>query len=179
MKPFIETFNGLKFEPLKPNFADIRIQDIAHALANQCRFSGHTRFHYSVAEHSVRVSEALSRQSKEVQLWGLLHDASEAYLVDLPTPLKLDPTIGTGYQAAEARLMLSVCKAFGLPSAEPLAVRWADADLLATEVRDLMHPDRAYWKKLTGKALPGRIRPWAPDVAEFEFMRRYRQVGGV
>lgn len=179
MKPFIETFTGLTFKPLDPNFADIRIEDIAHALANQSRFSGHTRFRYSVAEHSVRVSESLEWHSRTVRLWGLLHDSSEAYLVDLPTPLKLDPTIGDAYRAAEVKLMGAVCRYFGLTTIEPAAVREADANLLATEVRDLMHPDREYWKKLTGIALPGRIRPWSPDVAEFEFLRRYRELGGV
>ena len=71
-----------------PNPDDIRIEDIAHALSNQCRFAGHAREFYSVAEHSVHVSQLCL---PEHALWGLLHDASEAYLVDLPRPLKLLP----------------------------------------------------------------------------------------
>jgi uncharacterized protein len=181
MKPFIETFTGRTFQPLSPVFADIQIEDIAHALANQGRFTGHTRFRYSVAEHSVRVSELLARRrcSRPVQLWGLMHDASEAYLVDLPTPLKSDPTIGDGYRRVEVALMEAVCQRFGLPSEEPAAVRLADADILATEVRDLMHGYRDYWLKLTGRAVKERIRPWGADVAEFEFLRQYRELGGM
>lgn len=180
MKPFIETYTGGTFSPLAPVFADIKIADIAHALSNQCRFSGHTRFSYSVAEHSVRVSEELERRClpRTVQLWGLLHDASEAYLVDLPTPLKLDPEIGYAYRKAEARLMRAVCLAFSLPEKEPSTVRDVDADMLATEVRDLMHPDREYWGKLTGMPIKGRIRPWPAPVAEYEFLRRFAELGG-
>src|ERR1017187_10636100 len=77
----ITTFSGIHFWPLLPNPADIRIEDIAHALSNQCRFAGHAREFYSVAEHSVRVSQLCP---PEDALWGLLHDASEAYLTDVP-----------------------------------------------------------------------------------------------
>lgn len=183
MKPFIETFSGNTFQPLDPVFADIRIEDIAHALAAQCRFSGHTRFHYSVAEHSVRVSEGISSGwfglfNEKEALWGLLHDASEAYLVDLPTPLKLDPAIGLAYQRAETLLMKAVCKRFSLPEKQPGIVHMVDQALLATEVRDLMHGDRPYWQKIRAKPLPERIRPWGATVAEYEFLRRYRELTG-
>jgi hypothetical protein len=178
---FIETSSGEKFTPLAPVFADIRIVDIAHALARQCRFAGHCRHTYSVGEHSVRVSELLQkqRQPKPVQLWGLLHDASEAYLVDLPRPLKDDPAIGDPYKVVEARLMLAVCQRFGLPERQPDAVTHADEVLLSTEARDIMHGEKAYWRKLTAPPLRERIRPWLPEVAEFEFLRRYRELGGV
>lgn len=180
VKPFIETFTGKTFAPLSPNFADICIEDIAHALANQSRFSGHTRFRYSVGEHSVRVSELLRDVGCDawLQLWGLLHDASEAYLVDLPTPLKVDPVFAKVYRRAERRLMRAVCKRFGLPAKEPVSVRVADQRMLATEVRDLMHGDREYWKKINAKPWPERMRPWGADVAEFEFLRTYRLLTG-
>lgn len=180
MRPFIETYSGRTFRPLTPVRAGIVVGDIAHALSNQCRYSGHTRWFYSVGEHSVRVSELLGScgYSKSVQLWGLLHDASEAYLVDLPTPLKSDLTLGPVYKRAEKRLMRSVCKRFKLQISAPPAVHTADAVLLATEVRDLMHGDRPYWKKLTERPLPERIRPWSAAVAEYEFLRRFYALGG-
>lgn len=180
--PFIETFTGLRFAPLLPRHADIRIADIAHALSNQCRFSGHTRHHYSVAEHSVRVAELVASWDyvPGVVLWALLHDATEAFLVDLPTPLKAHPTIGKGYRRAEARLMGAVCKRFGLRRREPECVRKADAVLLATEVRDLMPAVPEHWAngKLREAPLEARIRPWAPDVAEDEFLRAYELFTG-
>ena len=176
--PFIETFTGVRFQPLKPNFADIRIEDIAHALSNQCRFSGHVRHFYGVAEHSVRVSRLLTGLGAGVELWGLLHDASEAYLVDLPTPLKSQSTIGDGYRVAERRLMRAVAKRFGLIGHEPGAVRVADAKLLATEVRDLMFAKPEHWSdgKLPYPPLGPRIVPWSPKTAEDEFLRRYAEL---
>ena len=177
---FIETFTGVRFQPLAPVVTTIKIEDIAHALSNQCRFSGHVRAHYSVAEHSVRVSELLEswRADEHVQLWGLLHDASEAYLVDLPTPLKLCRRIGDGYRAAERRLMGAVRRRFSLRGPEPKLVRRADAVLLSTEVRDVMFARPTHWAKLTEEPLPARIRPWAPATAEYEFLRRYRFLAG-
>src|ERR1017187_3148745 len=72
---FISLFSGMRFWPLDPNPEKILIADIAHALAHQCRFGGHASKFYSVAEHSVHISQLCL---PEHALWGLLHDASEA-----------------------------------------------------------------------------------------------------
>jgi hypothetical protein len=176
--PFIELRSGRRFTPLQPVVADINIDDIAHALSHQCRFSGHTRVHYSVAEHSVRVSELVEAWgfNRGVQLWALLHDASEAYLVDLPQPLKADVVLGPAYRAAEDRLMLAVCERFGLTPVEPRPVRKADMVLLATEARDLMPFRPEHWSKLTHQPLPERIEPWLPEVARHNFIARYTRL---
>lgn len=176
--PFIETFCGERFQPLKPVIETIRIEDIAHALSNQCRFSGHTRTHYSVAEHSVRVANLVESwgHPTEVFLWALLHDASEAYLVDLPTPLKQDPVLGPAYQKAEKRLMRAICRAFDLPLREPDAVKMADAVLLATEVESLMYGRPSHWDGLVAKPLPDRIVPWGHAEAEREFLERFYEL---
>lgn len=171
----IETRSGIGFFPLAPRVEDIRIEDIAHALSHQCRFSGHTRSHYSVAEHSVRVSLLLEDWNFNVQtqLWGLLHDASEAYLVDLPAPLKVQPEF-RAYRDAENRLMRAVCERFELPYDEPLEVRVADGVLLATEARDLMAYVPEHWDKLCHSPLPEPIVPWFPETARHNFLARYR-----
>lgn len=176
--PFIETFTGARFQPLAPVVNDVWIEDIAHALANQCRFSGHSRRHYSVAEHSIRVSMLLEEwgEDEDVQLWGLLHDASEAYLVDLPTPLKTHPAIGDGYRKAERTLMRVICARFSLPEREPERVRIADAVMLATEVRDLMPGRREHWKGLVVKPHEEAI-VWLGD-PEREFLERFRTLDG-
>lgn len=127
-EPFIETYSGVRFCPLAPEVSKIRIHDIAHALSNQCRFSGHVRHFYSVAEHSVRVSRLLEKRvpkNRRIWLKGLLHDASEAYLVDLPTPLKANGKIGEEYREAEGRLMALIWERFALPKHGNVAVAWA------------------------------------------------------
>lgn len=174
---FIETHTGRRFRPLAPVVADIDIEDIAHALSQQCRFSGHTAFHYSVAEHSVRVCELLAARgcSRTVQLWGLLHDASEAYLVDVPSPLKCLPAFDE-YREVEKRLMLAICERFYLPAEEPRAVRWADATLLATEARDLMPFRPEHWEGLTEAPLLGAIEPWAPYKAKRDFLSHFKEL---
>jgi hypothetical protein len=175
--PFIETFTGARFCPLDPCIEDIRIHDIAHALSNQCRFSGHVRHFYSVAEHSVRVSWLLESRTKSPRVWlkGLLHDASEAYLIDLPTPLKVNGKIGREYREAEGRLMSAVWERFRLPRTGNIAIAWADAVMLATEVRDLMPGRAEHWAGLTEPAT-WRVVPWAPATAEREFLGRFDEL---
>lgn len=177
--PLIEVRSGRGFTPLSPVVEDIFIEDIAHALSHQCRFSGHTRVHYSVAEHSVRVSEHIEQQggTEEEVLWGLLHDASEAYLVDLPAPLKADPTIGVAYRRAEERLMRAICTRFGLPEKQPAVVYGADMVLLATEARDLMPYQPDHWSKLTHEPLTTAIEPWTASTAKEAFLQRYARIG--
>jgi len=82
---WIQTYTGKKFWAFDAAIADICIEDIAHALAMRCRFGCHCKEFYSVAQHSVIVSHHLP---PELKLWGLLHDATEAYLPDVPRPQK-------------------------------------------------------------------------------------------
>jgi 5'-deoxynucleotidase YfbR-like HD superfamily hydrolase len=180
MQPFIETFTGTAFRPLAPVLDDIWIEDIAHALSNQCRFSGHVREFYSVAEHSVRVSELLEEwgEDRDVQFWGLLHDASEAYLVDLPTPLKQSEEFGEFYRTAEEQLMRMICNKFGMVERMPDPVKIADAVLLATEARDLMPYVPKHWSNLMVKPMGRRIIPTSPAVSKYTFLQRFHSLFG-
>jgi hypothetical protein len=92
---WIQTYSGRQFWPLDPRVEDVHLEDIAHALSNVCRYTGHVREFYSVAEHSVHVSWSCE---PEDALWGLLHDASEAYLADMARPVKQNMPV---YVAAE------------------------------------------------------------------------------
>lgn len=170
--PFIETYCGIAFHPLEPRPEDIRLEDIAHALAHQCRFSGHTRVFYSVAEHSVRVARLLREQGwdKKTQRHGLLHDASEAYLVDIPAPLKRHPAFA-GYVEAERRLMSVIGERYGLYEIEPIAVKEADQILLATEARDLMPNVPEHWAALEFPSLLYPIGPWTSTEAAYQFLK--------
>lgn len=172
VEPYIETFSGKKFTPLDPKVDDICLQDIAHSLSQQCRFSGHTREFYSVAEHSVRVAWLLNewKCSPEVQMWGLLHDASEAYLQDVASPLKLSKEF-TAYRRVEGAVMRAICTAFELPLEQPDAVSKADRVMLATEARDLMPFLPEHWANLTEAPCSYVIRPWAPIRARRAFIQ--------
>ncbi len=85
---WIQTFTGRRFWPLGARAGDVDVRDIAHALALKCRFNGHCRVFYSVAEHSVRVSRVMEVGGRKMAMWGLMHDAAEAYLADLGGPIK-------------------------------------------------------------------------------------------
>lgn len=170
---WIQTYSGRRFNPTNPVPDAIVIQDIAHALSMQCRFSGHTRSFYSVAQHSVLVSHICD--SKDA-LWGLLHDASEAYLVDVPSPLKRSGQFDS-YMRFEKQMQEAICKRFGLPLEEPVSVKKADKVLLATEARDLMGPLRSDWTQPCDP-LPFKIEPLFPQEAKRLFMKRFFDLTG-
>lgn len=172
---YFRTWLGRRVHPMAPAPEEIEIGDIAHSLSQMCRFLGHTEVFYSVAQHSVHVSERVPREDA---LWGLLHDASEAYLCDLPSPIKLDRDMSM-YRIAEDRLMLAVCRKFGLPRVMPRSVRVADKLMLATEFRDVTTVTDPEWietecgcKPLVGST----IVPWPPAVAESRFLERFEEL---
>ncbi len=168
---WIQTYTGRQFWPLDARCEEIVIEDIAHALGNICRFAGHSRMFYSVAQHSVLVSRIVPA---EFALWGLLHDAGEAYLGDVVTPLKsLD--FMTPYREAEDILMKVVCERFGLSHRRPKCVWEADRIALATEHRDLMPMRPQKWADLP-EPLPERIDPCLPAVGAAMFLARYEQI---
>jgi len=165
---WIQTYSGRRFNPTNPYVDAIVIQDIAHSLSMQCRFSGHCKEFYSVAQHSVMVSYICNMDDA---FWGLMHDASEAYLVDIPRPLKKSGKFDA-YNEFEARMMQAICKRFGLPEKEPPSVKKADQILLATEARDLMSPLRSDWVQPC-EPLPWKIEALPPKEAKRLFMKRF------
>lgn len=173
---WIQTFTGLSMFPLDPRLEEITIEDIAHALSNICRFTGHVRTFYSVAEHSVRVSWACEIENA---MWGLLHDASEAYLSDISRPMKRTSDFGKLYMEAEQVLMSTICAKFGLPPECPADVKLSDNRMLVTEKRDLLGPCNRQWEKqdVAVKPYEGRIIPQSPETAERLFLERFRQIG--
>jgi hypothetical protein len=171
---WIITFRSVQFFPLDPRVEEIHLEDIAHSLSNQCRFAGHCKSFYSVAQHSVLVSR---RVPVEHARWGLLHDAAEAYLVDLPRPIKRCSAMGDLYREIEARLMRAICERFGLPFGEPPEVKAIDNAMLMTEKRDVMPPSPVEWHCTDEKALPEIIVPWSPTEAEARFLGRASGLG--
>jgi hypothetical protein len=168
----IITYTGKLIEPLSPDSSLICIEDIAHALSNCCRFCGHVRRFYAVAQHSVLVSQIVP---PELAFVGLMHDASEAYLSDIASPIKRQPEFGYAYKVAETRLMHAIAERFGFEWPPPREIHRADKIALRSEQRDLMppSPDLLAYK---GEFLDERIRTWTPTRAEFEFLGAYRRL---
>jgi uncharacterized protein len=186
-KDWIQTFTGKRFNLFDPKPKDVDILDIAHALGNLCRYTGHCKRFYSVAEHSIFVSmraEELAGRDTTAGVraarWGLLHDASEAYVNDLARPLKHQPELKL-YRRVEQRVMGVIAAAFQLGK-EPACVKQADDELLWTEVRDLLQPLHPDWKKTARKVvepLEGvRCIGFSPDKASYLFMARFKEVFG-
>jgi uncharacterized protein len=169
---WITTYSGKQFFPLDPNPNDISIEDIAHALSNVCRFNGHVKSFYSVAQHSVIVSENCN---PEYALHGLLHDASEGLsLGDLPTPIKKLKEFDF-YRKVEANLQTMVYRKFGLELYEPKDVKEADERALITEMRDLMAPAASNWKS-DKKPFDFKIEPLLPNQAKELFIERFYEL---
>jgi hypothetical protein len=168
---WMQTYTGRQFWPIDPRADEIDIVDIAHALSQQCRFAGHCKTFYSVAEHSWRTSNVCNSENA---LWGLLHDASEAYLVDLPTPVKHASEMGSAYQVIEDRLMKVIADRFDLPWPMPEDVKKTDAFMLHWEQRDLMAPPPAPWAGQGSVLLPKtKLEPLHPVIAEYLFLKRF------
>lgn len=140
----IQTFTGKRFYPLAPEPADICVEDICHALSMQCRFTGHCREFYSVAQHSMLVATLVKPATPENVLWALLHDASEAYLIDVARPVKQSAAFAA-YREAEAVMQCAVATRFSLPPDMPEAVHLADNVALAIEAREFMTPLLPEW----------------------------------
>lgn len=168
---WIETFTGLKFHYLNPQPSEICIEDIAHALSLTSRFGGHCEFFYSVAQHSVLVSDNVP---DEYKLVALLHDSEEAYIGDLPRPIKRD--LGWGFIEIERTIRDAIFDKFGIKSRETAypIVKRADNLLLSTEARDLMK-NKDGWAELP-EPLRETIGCWTPKEAEGVFLSRFRMM---
>jgi len=164
---FMQTATGRKFWPMDPRANEVFIEDIAHSLSMQCRYAGHCLRYYTVAEHSVLMARHLRPEGVEVALWALLHDASEAYLVDVPRPVK--PYL-EGYKAAEAKVMAAVCDRFGLPHEMPAIVHEADERIIADEMVNLVPMD---WHGKHRNPLGVKLQHWSPDDAKAEFLATF------
>lgn len=151
--PWIETRNGVKFHFLEPLEDEILLEDIAYALSQQCRYSGHCSRFYSVAEHCVLVSALLPARLK---MAGLFHDAAEAYLTDLPKPVK---DFFPDYKVMEDRLMEAIARKFDIEGLDDPLVKAADTQQLSTEAHYLMPSQGNDWYWGEGRPEIDKARP--------------------
>lgn len=167
---WMQTHTGKAFYPLDALVEDIDIEDIAHALSQICRYGGHTRLFYSVAEHCIHLSNAVSPENA---LWALLHDATEAYVGDMVRPLK---RFMPDYCEAEDRLMATICYKWGLPYEMPAEVKDADNRILLDERSVLLSAPPHPWHQDGLEPLGAEIRIWTPIQAKINYLNRFAQL---
>ncbi len=187
----IQTASGAGYDFLNPDPAIISLEDIAHATANICRFAGHVRHFYSVAEHSVLVSKILEAQDygEPWQRIGLLHDGHEAYVWDAPTPIK--PLLGDAFAELAENADIAIGEHFDIAPEyfRSSIVKAADGLALVTEASQLLKHGVKRWRnKPSVDAMPDGVLnqpPWTPEgglgwgpyTAKIEFLRRAKELG--
>lgn len=157
--------------PLGITEDDVEITVIAHSLSMQNRFLGHTKFPYSVAQHSIYMSHFVP---PEHALEALLHDAAETYCGDLIRPIKYSPEL-SGFKSVEARIDRAIRKKFSLPETMSQVVKEADVIMAWTERRDVLFPSKADWGD-TVDPYPDRITEQNWLDVRFEFTKRYLEL---
>lgn len=172
-REYIQTHLGMKVHLPGCDPSEIRIGDIAHALSYAPRFAGHIDRFYSVAEHSINVAEIVPDEHK---LQALLHDATEAYLCDIPTPFK---RLLTNYKELEDDLWLAISTKFGVPFELHPEVKQADGIMLMTEKDALKKNSDPFSTEY--EAFPRvkfKNRHWSHDDAELWFKKKFFEYGG-
>lgn len=153
-KDCIRTNSGLFINVFEPKPFMISVEDIAHALSFQCRFAGHLNRFYSVAQHSV----LCMRMAKVDKLGALLHDGSEAYISDMPSPIKARMP---EYKIIEDVLMTAIAEKFGFKFPLSEEVKNIDREILLLEWYHLVANDNK------------NFECWTPEKAKFEFLESY------
>lgn len=180
---WMQTFTGRAFWPLDPRVDEVDPIDVAHSLGHQCRYAGHTRRFYSVAEHCILMS--LVMPTRELALAALLHDAAEAYVVDVPRPLKRHLP---GYAQIEDRVLGVVLQRFGVTFERaplgvggllvlPREVKQADDRILLDERAQLMAPPPASWALEHLEPLGVGIDALPPHRATEAYLARLESLG--
>jgi hypothetical protein len=167
------TASGLQFRPTEPDPALVRVTDIAHALSQLCRYNGHVRTFYSVAEHAVLMARHfIGRRDYPLARWALHHDSSEAYLGDVIRPLK---KALPDYKAIEGKVEAAIARAFGLDLGSggemPPEIKTADTLILHDERRQLFAAsvvERLGWHDRDGLGVT--LHLWTPDQARRQFL---------
>lgn len=173
---WMQTFSGKRFYPLDPHIEDITVDDMIHAISLENRFGGHTVFPYSVGAHCYWVSTLVP---DHLALPALVHDWAEAYLKDIPSPLK---ELFPGYYEAEERLERLIAQVVGVSYEDmqhPL-VKQADRNILANERRDVMTRTDDVWHTIgDNQPYPNLfIHAWSWEWTKELLLHRYGELGG-
>lgn len=169
---WLQTYTGLKVYPKNFQPEQIDIRDIARSLSMQVRFGGHMEKFYSVAQHSVLCSRYIQ---EEYALCALLHDATEAYIGDMPKPIK---ECLPDFQRMEKSLWeKAIAPSFGLDTQMPTEVHAIDYLMLGAEARDLISQTEG-WRIPSADEVDfiEKIVPLNPEEAEKEFLSRFKEL---
>ena len=170
IKTTITLRSGRSFDYLNPAASDFTIKDIAHGLSNICRYNGHCREFYSVAQHSVLASRLAPAAQR---LAALLHDGAEFTVFDCAKPLK---NLLPDYRKIEERVEHAVLARFEISMPLDPIIKEIDTNLLVTEQRQLLKRRGGWGAPTKGKVLPIRIKPWSPKKAKRKFLERYYEL---
>lgn len=168
--PQIMLASGGWFDLMDPWSSDFTIEDIAHGLGNQCRYAGQCSRFYSVAEHSLHVSDVVDG----FYLEALLHDAAEAFLGDITRPLK---QLLPDYRRIEKDVESAIYARFGLNPDALHVVKEADLTVLAAEQAQIMPTGTNEWATLAGiEPAPIRVEHLSPDESRRAFLQRFHEL---
>jgi uncharacterized protein len=187
---WILTGSGRRFYPIDPRPEDVSIDDIARSLSNQCRWTGHTRFHYSIAQHACFVSAVVERIMPSLALAALHHDSGEAYIGDIARPWKRMLAVREAQaggvaafgsiEFAEKRILAAILEALAIPAVsdeEWRMVQVVDNRVLRTEFEQLLPADDAPGWSSLGDSVPGvTIWPMDPEDAMAAFLHTHERL---
>lgn len=171
---WIGLLSGAQFNYNRPEESDVTLDDLASALSNICRFSGHLPCFYSVAQHLVNTLKIVD---PEFAFDALMHDTAEAFTNDLPTPLKWALPI---FKELEIKIEGAMAEKFGFNYPYPPQVKQADTEMLILEKLYVKKDDRV-WPQYEGIVVDHLIdkvdlKAWQPQRAKREFLERYEEL---
>lgn len=179
----IQTWSGGPVDLLNPRIEQINLLDIAHSLGKLARFNGHSKFHYSVAQHSLLVMMLVSAQQPALQREALMHDAAEAYIGDIATPLKRALRDGWGVSendpltALTERIERLIAERFQLIYPWPIEIHNADREALRIERYHVMNPSSGVsWEGVGITAMEAQIPEITSDQATHQFIDAYHRL---
>ncbi len=176
----MQTFLGRAIDLKNFQAEDVYIKDIAHALSNICRYNGHTKFHYSVAQHSYLMWKYSKQFDRDLQLLVLLHDAHEAYLGDLTRPLKevLKSTVFVeSYDDLANRIQRKIHEKVEVTydSDQKVLAKQIDNRILLNEKQETMNTQLYRWgvEEIYVMLEMKEIKKWSPKKAERKFLKAF------
>lgn len=175
MSNFVTTRDGHLFYFDQLNVESIPLHSVAHSLSQQCRFNGHIEEHYSVAEHSVHISHLVLEYggSPDTALYGLLHDASEAFMGDMPRPLK---KMFPAFSNLESRIMEKYCELYSIDDPDVKMVQWLDCNIVRDEAEKFYAEPPEWTKEYASVIHPDRLLGWDAMAVKYIFLEQFQHL---